>query len=350
MAKKYQLTKLTHFLQSRSAKQKGANPKIFDQVIYSPYQYARRRSPVRKTSEVQSLPVTAHDRRHSDGSIEVHGNGNGVKQDDLIDLHTTGGDISVSNGGVDTDSSNHHDLVESMRDTNITSESNLEFDTHIHTAEVFIFDYGVVVIWGMSLVQEQRFLKEISEFAVDPLPAKLTEIEDLNFYYTQEYQARIYNDFITLRDKKDYMGKLAMSHALAQSVKTNYFEDFVDRKMSVVEEIPSQMAEDGKITLSKKEINMLIGSIFGIRMDLHLNSNGSILDEPDLFWSEPKLLPVYQAVRGYLEIDQRAEVLQTKLGVIKDMLDMLKEQLNNGHSEYLEWIGMLSILLYITIC
>ena len=45
------------------------------------------------------------------------------------------------------------------------------------------------------------------------------ETEFFNFYYTREYQPRIYNDFITLRDKQNYMTKLAISHALAQSVK-----------------------------------------------------------------------------------------------------------------------------------
>jgi uncharacterized Rmd1/YagE family protein len=71
----------------------------------------------------------------------------------------------------------------------------------------------------MSIEDEQRFLKEIGKFEVEKLAAEHVEEECFNFYYTKEYQARIYNDFITLREKNDYMGKLAISHALAQSVK-----------------------------------------------------------------------------------------------------------------------------------
>ena len=91
--------------------------------------------------------------------------------------------------------------------------------TQVHTPEVFLFDYGVVVIWGMSRAHEERFLKEISKFETEKLSPDDVETEHFNFYYTREYQERIYNDFITLRDKNNYMTKLAISHALAQSVK-----------------------------------------------------------------------------------------------------------------------------------
>jgi uncharacterized Rmd1/YagE family protein len=93
----------------------------------------------------------------------------------------------------------------------------------VHTPEVFLFNYGVVVVWGMTVQQEQRFLKEIAKFENEKLSKDDVQVENFNFYYTKEYQARIYNDFITLRSKTDFMLKLAISHALAQSVKVSAF-------------------------------------------------------------------------------------------------------------------------------
>jgi uncharacterized Rmd1/YagE family protein len=75
----------------------------------------------------------------------------------------------------------------------------------------------------------------------------------------------------------------------------------------------------GKIALSRTQIN--------------------ILDVPELFWVEPQLEPVYKAVRGYLEMDQRVTLLQGRLDVIADLLAVLKDQLSHGHGEKLEWIG-----------
>ena len=96
-----------------------------------------------------------------------------------------------------------------------------DFDTTVHIPEVFLFEYGVVVIWGMTVKEEQRFLKEISKFEQEKLSKDDVQTEEFNFYYTREYQARIYNDFISLREKRNYMTKLAISHALAQSTKVS---------------------------------------------------------------------------------------------------------------------------------
>lgn len=112
---------------------------------------------------------------------------------------------------------NHNaEVLDSPRNTQPTS---LDFDTEVHSPEVFLFNYGVVVIWGMTVQQEERFLKEIAKFETEKLGKDDVQTENFNFYYTREYQARIYNDFISLREKKNYMTKLAISHALAQSTK-----------------------------------------------------------------------------------------------------------------------------------
>lgn len=300
--------------------------------------------------EVQSLPAQMRERRHSDSAIEVE-DSNKHRREDLIDLHTEGGDTSLSNG----ENTMHSAIVErTIQDENIGSESNLDFDTQVHTPEVFLFDYGVVVIWGMSLQHEKRFLKEIAKFESEKLAQDDVETECFNFYYTREYQARIYNDFITLREKGNYMTKLAISHALAQSVKvcsyslfsdrasinrtqTSLFEELVDNTIETCKDIPTQIALTGKIALSSKEINMQIGELFILRINIHLN--GSVLDTPELFWVEPQLEPVYDAVRKYLEMDQRVSLLTERLDVIADLLAVLKDQLSHGHGEKLEWIG-----------
>jgi uncharacterized Rmd1/YagE family protein len=215
---KYQMDNLMRFLKGRG-KTRGANPKLFDECIYTPYRYGPATSS--RALEVQSAPVHRHERRHSDSAIEVEDN---MKQrrEDLIDLHAEGGDTGIATAENIDSSLMYADMDERRIDELHDQESNLDFDTHVHTPEVFIFDYGVVVIWGMSLQHEQRFLKEVAKFESEKLAPDDMETECFNFYYTKEYQARIYNDFITLREKTNYMSKLAISHALAQSVKVTY--------------------------------------------------------------------------------------------------------------------------------
>lgn len=118
---------------------------------------------------------------------------------------------------------------------------------------------------------------------------------------------------------------------------TSLFEELIASTVETCKDIPTQIAVTGKIALSRSQINMQIGELFILRINIHLN--GSVLDTPELFWVEPQLEPVYQAVRSYLEMDQRVGLLTERLDVIADLLAVLKDQLSHGHGEKLEWIG-----------
>lgn len=118
---------------------------------------------------------------------------------------------------------------------------------------------------------------------------------------------------------------------------TSLFEELIASTVDTCKDIPTQIALTGKIALSRSQINMQIGELFILRINIHLN--GSVLDTPELFWVEPHLEPVYQAVRSYLEMDQRVGLLTERLDVIADLLAVLKDQLSHGHGEKLEWIG-----------
>lgn len=109
------------------------------------------------------------------------------------------------------------------------------------------------------------------------------------------------------------------------------YEDLVDNTIDVNKEIPAQIALTGKVNLSRKEINMQIGELFILRINIHLQ--GSVLDAPELMWAEPQLDPVYQAVRSYLEMDQRVSLLTERLDVIADLLAVLKDQLTHSHGK-----------------
>ncbi|KAL8359469.1 hypothetical protein RB601_007821 [Gaeumannomyces tritici] len=389
-ANRYQMEGLMRFLKGGRGRAKGANPKLIDECIYTPYQYKDLPLPERgartTVSKASSTAVGKDDgsnpegaqgagergspplRRHSTGEVDAtiprfsHG--------DLIDLEpeplpemepetpdlgrprsregqSHGEDHEHSNGfHPESTSHTHGDMIGGpaatvVGDDRALTERPADLDIEVHTPEVFLFDYGVVVIWGMSIAQEQRFLKEIAKFETEKLALEDVETEYFNFYYTREYQPRIYNDFITLRDKKNYMTKLAISHALAQSVKTSLFEELIASTIDTCKDIPTQIALTGKINLSRTRINMQIGELFILRINIHLN--GSVLDTPEIFWVEPQLEPLYQAVRTYLEMDQRVGLLTERLDVIADLLAVLKDQLSHGHGEKLEWIVIVLI-------
>ncbi|KKK23419.1 hypothetical protein P175DRAFT_0462343 [Aspergillus ochraceoroseus IBT 24754] len=334
-ANSYRLEGVFKFLKSRS-KTRGANPKLFDECVYSSfdYQYEEKQNGLVpsvsngfNTDDTHTVERPPRERRFSDSAVEVNENLKNRREEliDLRDPESHASDVQQQHA------SEHASAVDDTPD----------IDTTIHTPEVFLFDYGTVVIWGMSPAQESRFLSDISKFATSILSPEDTQVENFNFYYAREYQARIYNDFISLRDPRNYMIKLAISHALAQSVKTSLFEDLVSETISNTAPLPAQIAQTGSVNLTRRQINMQIGELFILRINIHLQ--GSVLDSPELMWAEPQLEPVYQAVRSYLEMDQRVTLLTERLDVIADLLAVLKDQLTHRHGEYLEWIVIVLI-------
>ncbi|CAO3609697.1 unnamed protein product [Cunninghamella echinulata] len=213
--------------------------------------------------------------------------------------------------------------------------------------EMFLFDYGVVVFWGMTLNEEQRILKELIPFEEEKLDADDVETEEFNYYYNENYQPRIYNDIITLRHPSNYLVKLTIAHAIAQSVKMTLFERLIEDTINETKYIPQVMAENGNIHMSRTAITKKIGQLFIMRINVNLVSN--ILDTPEIFWSEPALEPLYSAIRSYLEISQRVELLNQRVEVISDLLEMLKDHLNSSHGEHLEWIVIWLIAMEILV-
>ena len=130
--------------------------------------------------------------------------------------------------------------------------------------------------------------------------------------------------------------KLAISLALAHSLKLFYFEERVDSKISSTKEYPQKLATTGKIDLNQTEIAKLIGELFIVRNSVNLYSD--ILDTPDVFWEEDKYQPTYENARMYFDIDKRIEVMNSRMGIIRELLDLMSAQQEQTHGLRLEWI------------
>ncbi|KAJ6486939.1 hypothetical protein C8R45DRAFT_996522 [Mycena sanguinolenta] len=226
-----------------------------------------------------------------------------------------------------------------------TAKKRSKFDTTTTEAEIFLFDYGVTVIWGMTEPQERRFLSSLKRFEVEKLAPDEVEMEDLNFYYAN--YSRIYNDVITLRKGSSYMTKLSLSHAISQSVKISLFENLISSTIEETKDIPEIIATTGKVGMPHKEIMQKIGQLFLLRTNI--NTVGSVLDSPEVFWSYPDLQPLYDAARSYLEIPQRINLLNTRVEVLQDLLQLLKESVSSKHAERLEQIVIALIAIEIVL-
>ncbi|KAF2868852.1 YagE family protein-like protein [Massariosphaeria phaeospora] len=221
--------------------------------------------------------------------------------------------------------------------------------------EMFVFSYGVVVFWNFTERQEKDILADLTfstsstgiVLATRPLNEADFETEEFHFEYNPDFpRPRVYNDMISLKSG-DHMIKLAMSHAIAQSTKLSLFEEGMSRTMLQAQYVPKRLALTGKLGMRRTDVVKMIGQLFTSRVDVNLSSN--MLDTPNFFWdSEPTLHPLYTAVREYLEIKPRIQVLNERCRVFLDLGEILSDSISDKKMTRITWI--IIVLIIISIC
>jgi uncharacterized Rmd1/YagE family protein len=221
-------------------------------------------------------------------------------------------------------------------------------------AEMFVFTYGVVVFWNFTERQEKDILADLTfsssetgiTLAIRPQQEEDFETEEFHFEYNPDIpRPRIFNDMITLRSG-DHMIKLAMSHAIAQSTKLSFFEERMGNTMLEAQYVPRRLALTGRLGLKREEVVRIVGRLFMSRVDVNLSSN--VLDVPNFFWdSEPILHPLYNAVREYLEIKPRIQVLNERCRVFLDLAEILSDAIADKKMTRITWIIIVLIVLSI---
>jgi uncharacterized Rmd1/YagE family protein len=236
--------------------------------------------------------------------------------------------------------SHNHDCSANM----LTSRSILEA---LQMAELVILPYGVLVMYNMSAAEERSIINDvINSGSLRGGPSYKPddeETEAFHFCYDPSVPApRIFNDFFTFR-ASNHLLKLSLAHAIAQSTRLSVFEESMQQTLELTSHIPKELASTGELKLRRREALKLTGRLFKLRVDVNLTSN--VLDTPELFWSEASLKALYDAIREYLEIDQRVENLNERLAVGNDLLEVIHDHLGSQSMNQITWIIIVLIVV-----
>ncbi|CAG8756856.1 8883_t:CDS:2, partial [Racocetra persica] len=310
-AEGYYLKKLMRFLREEH----NVQPMLYDECVYAPYHFPLLRG---RTTNISS-------------STAVHSpNGHSFMERQIENFENN----EVNSYFVMSENEDGYDNV-GISDPLPKPTQN----TLTNIGEVFYFDYGVVVFWNMTEDQEQMILDDLamSNVSVRLLKDDDVECETFHFQYdlNSTRQPRIFNDMITLKSD-NHMIKLTISHAMSQSTKLTLYEWQMENTIDRTKHIPKMLAQTGRLDLNRTQVTKLSGEMFKLRMNVNLVSN--VLDTPEIFWSEPSLDPLYSAIRAYLEISQRAKLLNDRCKVISDLLDMLREDVGSYNMTRITWI------------
>lgn len=218
-----------------------------------------------------------------------------------------------------------------------------------HYGHAFFFSSGAAVFWGLPTSIRRQLLKELSKFqerstlgtipstrAECTLPLVMEEF-DHEFNYTVDNNrksASFRNDAIRLSDFSDPIQLLALSYGLAQSVHLLLFEEVIDNLVKRTRTLPDELARDGRIQLSQRDLKRLIGELLAARYSVNLVSD--IMDTPEFFWKNAELEGLHVECAREVELRQRSRILDARTQVIKDALDVLNNELSSSSSGRVE--------------
>ena len=206
--------------------------------------------------------------------------------------------------------------------------------------EAWYFDYGVVVFWGVNEDEKQGLLNRLN------LSSTVDNNHDHFRFKLSEPSLRISQDTIFLTND-EVLCRLAISHAFAQSLKLQQYEQKAQQTIQDNSKIPKALSQSGKISLKRKEIAKIRGELFSTKSDIILHYG--LLDTPEFFWEYPEYEEIYNIGARYLEIHQRVNLLSKKLETIHELFEMLADEEKHKHSAFLEWIVIILIAIEVVI-
>ena len=195
--------------------------------------------------------------------------------------------------------------------------------------DAFVFEYGVMVLWGLPKKQIRSLLNSIREYETKPVTPPVHD----EFLFSYADKSYIHKDEILL-ETKNPLAKVSASYGISQSAKLESFERLIEKTIENTRFLPEKLASKGKIALSKRAIARKMGALFIERSSINLHTD--ILDIPDFFWEHTDYESLYVRMRQYLHLDTRVDVLNKRLMIVHELFEMLGNELNHEHSSRLE--------------
>ncbi|EGG09710.1 uncharacterized protein MELLADRAFT_60797 [Melampsora larici-populina 98AG31] len=275
-------------------------------------------------------------------------------------------------------------LLESENTTN-QDDTNEKNSPERRTGEVFVFESGSFVSWGLGDAEAVEFLETI----IRPTDAQAAERLERNASRevereTMEYRrsrtgpifeivsdqivigptetgnnspsttrtiltpfpvpsSRPSSNEINIPDHSLLLSKLAVSSALARACRLSRYETQLDEFLSKVEHVPMMLKTGHDSPLDKREIMARYGELLELRQGLSLKDE-NLLDLPEWFWEDTGAEEKhFKKILREFDFERRLRILNDKLSMGIELQGRLFEFSNSKYSHRLEWIIIILI-------
>ena len=208
-----------------------------------------------------------------------------------------------------------------------------------------LFRYGVVVLAGLSPIEEDDFLRMLSPRIVGPLPRLDQEVATMEATAEREDQVPP-GGTIQVRDLAPERF-LVVADALAKSVAMAHNERQVSAVFDVIDPLARDLAREGRLPKDRKRILKIIGE--ALLVDHRMSGRVAVEDKPDVLWDRSDLERLYARLEDEYELSERARTLARKIGVVQETARALTDLIDAKRSASLEMTIVLLIVVEVAL-
>ncbi len=198
---------------------------------------------------------------------------------------------------------------------------------------LFVYRFGCIVFFNVSHEVKEREIGKLKAALGNGLTSPTTE----SFQAIQgESALKVEFEYVEMKKfSLDSVRLICVS--VGQSAALEYFEIETERMLSDTFNLMNQLSKGGVVPLLRSgKLLRLIGSTAATRQ--HIISNVSVLDPPEATWKSKELGKLHSEVQENFDIGMRFRVLDRKLSLIQDNIEILADLTSTRRNMMLEML------------
>lgn len=208
-----------------------------------------------------------------------------------------------------------------------------------------LFRYGIVVLIGLTPVQEDELLRGLRPRVVGPFAKPESESALIEINPGQDDQIAPGGPII-VRDLSAPR-LLVIADVLAKNVALSRDEREVSKVFEVTEPFAAELARRGRSPSNRREMLRTIGQ--ALLVHHRISGRVEVEEKPDVLWDHPQFERLHARLVDEYEIKERAMALTRKLRVIDESARALTDIIDTERSVRLEATIVILIVVEILV-
>jgi len=206
---------------------------------------------------------------------------------------------------------------------------------------IVLFRYGVVVLFGMTPLQEDEIIRTLDGRIVGRFAQREEEFAQIEIAADKDEHITPSGTIVLKALLPEHV--LIIADAVATNLILAHDERNVTAVFDVIEPLARELAEHGRTPGGRRTILKHIGNALLVQQ--RVSGLVAVAEKPDVLWERTDLERFYARLEDEYELKERADLLTRKLTVISDTVQALADIIDTERSLRLERIIIALILL-----